>query len=147
MSGKTLNCIHLIGYVGQEPKVRWYDSETCSVRFSLATDADTHLTDEALERMGKVTDWHRVICYRALAEEVGAKLMVGDLVEVYGRLTYNRFYLKDGRLVSHTFVIAREITLLHRAEQTKTSLTKEEIKERYGRFFEELEEGDEGLPF
>lgn len=147
MNGRTLNSIHLIGYVGREPNVRWYDAETCSARFSLATHADTHLNEEALECSGKVTDWHRVICYRALAEEVGAKLRVGDLVEVQGRLTYTRSYNRQGQFSTHTFIIAREITLLQRENATKKAPSQEQIKERYSRFFEELEEGDEGLPF
>ncbi|WP_298630853.1 single-stranded DNA-binding protein [uncultured Porphyromonas sp.] len=147
MEDRTVNAIRLVGDVGEEPNIRWYDPTTCAVRFSLATHAPTHLTEEALECSGEVTDWHRVICYRALAEEVGTKLLPGDLVEVLGRLTYTRTYNRQGQFTTHTFVIAKEITLLERKEVVARPATEKKIQTRYGHLFEELEKNPDGLPF
>lgn len=147
MDDQTVNAIRLVGYVGKEPNIRWYDPTTCAVRFSLATHAPTHLTEEALECSGEVTDWHRIICYRALAEEVGTKLLPGDLVEVSGRLTYTHSYNKQGQFTTHTFIIAKEITFLKRKEVATTTPTEKKVQERYGHLFEELEKNPDGLPF
>lgn len=145
---ETVNSVRLLGYVGKTPMARWYDPTTCITRLSVATHADSFVSGDGVECMGRVTDWHRVICFRQLAEEVAGSLMQGDLVEVIGRLTYTRTYNRDGKSAVHTFIIADRVHKIDKEVPEAASLPDDtDLVERYGRYFEELDKDESGLPF
>ena len=146
---KTVNLVRLVGYLGAEPQVQWYDTDSCMVRLSIATHSPSYLSDEGRECQGEVTDWHRVVCYQHEVVERSKELSTGDLVAVEGRLTYVKRYRQKGQVTLHTFVVARQIELLEKPSKKPTEQPKEEPGrlDRYGRYFETLEEDKDGLPF
>lgn len=147
---KTENLVRLAGYLGAEPFVRWYDEDSCMVRLSVATHSPSYLNDEGRECSGEVTDWHRVVCFVKEAVEVAKELNTGDLIAVEGRLTYAKRYGQKGQVTLHTFVLAREIKLLEKKYEKPIDEPADEDSarlNRYGRYFDILEEDKDGLPF
>lgn len=146
---KTQNLVRLIGYLGGEPQVQWYDADNCVVRLSIATHAPSYLSDEERVCDGEVTDWHRVVCYQREVVELSKELNTGDLVAIEGRLTYAKRYGQKGQVTLHTFVVARQLELLEKRQEKPVELPKEERGrlDRYGRYFETLDEDKDGLPF
>ncbi|MBR8713880.1 single-stranded DNA-binding protein [Porphyromonas levii] len=146
---KTENVVRLVGYLGTEPQVQWYDADSCMVRLSVATHAPSHLSEEGRECSGEVTDWHRVVCYQKDVVARSKELNTGDLVAIEGRLTYAKRYGQKGQVTLHTFVVARQIELVEKQHEEPTKQPQEERArlDRYGRYFETLQEDKDGLPF
>lgn len=147
---KTENLVRLVGYLGAEPRVHWYDTDSCMVRLSIATHAPSYLDGEGRECSGAITDWHRVVCYQREIVELSKTLGTGDLVSVEGRLTYARRYGQKGQVTLHTFVVARQIELLEKKVEKHPEQAQNEAPDRlnqYKRYFEILEEDKDGLPF
>lgn len=146
---KTENIVRLVGYLGADPKVQWYDTESSVVRFSIATHSPSYLSAEGRECNGEVTDWHRVVSFRREAVDFSKMVSTGDLLAVDGRLTYVRRYSPQGQVTIHTFVVARHIELLEKKPEPKVEVPQEEPGrlDRYGRYFDALGEDKDGLPF
>ncbi|EDQ7230740.1 single-stranded DNA-binding protein [Salmonella enterica subsp. enterica] len=89
MAQRGLNKVSLIGYVGQEPEIRYTADKQPVAVFSVATgdtwkDKDTGETKER-------TQWHRIVVYNKLAEIAGEYLQKGTLVYVEGRLQVRKW--------------------------------------------------------
>ena len=78
-----VNKVILIGHLGGDPEVRTVESGIKVARFSLAT-TETY-KDKNGERKDQ-TEWHRVICWRGLAETAERYLTKGKQIYVEGRL-------------------------------------------------------------
>ncbi|EMP3055698.1 single-stranded DNA-binding protein [Salmonella enterica] len=76
MAQRGLNKVCLIGYVGQDPEVR-YTAETWK-------DKETGETKER-------TQWHRIVVYNKLAEIAAEYLKKGTLVYLEGRLQIRKW--------------------------------------------------------
>jgi len=66
------------------------------------------------------TEWHRVVCFGALAKFVGDYLAKGSLVYLEGRLNTRRYADREGTEHSVAEVIARELRLLDRRQNGET---------------------------
>ena len=104
----SVNWLHLVGRLGQDPEMRYTPEGHAVTRFSLATDRPTPTGAES------ETDWHQVICWRKLAEFAGQYLAKGRLVAVTGHLTYRAWEGRDGQKRRTAEVVATEIVPLDR---------------------------------
>ena len=91
---KTLNnTVRLIGNLGFDPEVREIAKGRKVARFSVATNESyTNTTGE------KVTDtqWHTVVAWGRIADQVEMMLSKGSPVMVEGRLVHRTYAGKDG---------------------------------------------------
>lgn len=83
MSG-SLNKVMLIGNLGEDVKIHYFDNKSCIARFSLATN-ETYTVKESNERVTQ-TEWHRVVTRNKLAELCEKYLSKGDSVFVEGKI-------------------------------------------------------------
>lgn len=83
MSG-TLNKVMLIGHLGDEVKMHYFEGGNCIGRFPLATN-ETYTNRQTGERVTN-TDWHNVVVRNKAAEICEKYLSKGDKVYVEGRL-------------------------------------------------------------
>jgi len=86
----------LIGNVGQDPKVTYFESDQAVAQVSLATTErgytlqnGTHVPDH--------TDWHNLVFYRNLAKTVEKYVHKGDKLYIEGRIRYRSYDDKAGR--------------------------------------------------
>lgn|GEM_PF-124000 len=83
MSG-TLNKVMLIGHLGDEVKLHYFESGNCVGRFPLATN-ETYTNKKTNERVTN-TEWHNIVVYDKGAEICEKYLSKGDMVYIEGRI-------------------------------------------------------------
>lgn len=89
MAQRGLNKLCLIGYLGQDPEVRYTSDKQPITVFSIATTETwrNRETGEVRER----TQWHRIVVYNKLAEIAAEYLKKGNQVYIEGRLRTRRW--------------------------------------------------------
>ena len=80
----------LIGNVGTEPEVRYFEVDSCVARVRLATTEKGYVLQNGT-RVPDRTDWHNLVFYKKLAKIVERYVHKGDKLYVEGRIRY-RFY-------------------------------------------------------
>lgn len=146
----TYNRVKLVGHVGAMPFVKYTSPTTCIARLSLATNREGYTDDEGRQIVGQVTEWHSVICYNAVAQEVETEVRTGTAIEVEGCLTYEEICLASGERVKSARVEAERIQILSQStEEEQVETSKEKPTNPYGKYLDTLsrdaESGD--LPF
>lgn len=93
-----MNKIMLIGNVGKDPDVRYYDADQAVAQLSLATTERGYMLPNGTKVPDR-TDWHNVIFYRGLAKIVEKYVHKGDKIYVEGKVRYRTY--DDQRGVRH----------------------------------------------
>lgn len=93
-----MNKIMLIGNVGKDPDVRYYDADQAVAQLSLATTERGYTLPNGTKVPDR-TDWHNVIFYRGLAKIVEKYVHKGDKIYVEGKVRYRTY--DDQRGVRH----------------------------------------------
>ncbi len=106
-----MNKVMLIGYVGREPEVRYYDADQAMALVSLATTERGYRLPNGTE-VPEHTDWHTVLLYRGLAKVVERYVHTGDRIYIEGRLRYRTYDDPQGRRREVTEILADNIELL-----------------------------------
>lgn len=88
----SLNKVTLIGHVGRDPEVRYFENGDCLARISLAT---TELFRRKEGERQEHTEWHRITFFGRLAETVERYVRKGDQLYVEGALRHNTYQDKD----------------------------------------------------
>ncbi len=83
MSG-TLNKVMLIGHLGDDVKMHYFDDKNCVGRFPLATN-ETYTSKQTNERISN-TEWHNIVVRNKAAEICEKYLSKGDRIYVEGRI-------------------------------------------------------------
>lgn len=83
MSG-TLNKVMLIGHLGDEVKMHYFEGGDCVGRFPLATN-ETYTSKKTNERISN-TEWHNIVVRNKGAEICEKYLSKGDMVYIEGRI-------------------------------------------------------------
>ena len=85
-----MNKVMLIGYVGKEPDVRYYDRDQAVATFSLATTERGYTLQNGTQVPDR-TEWHNVVLYRGLAKIAEKYVHKGDKLFIEGKIR-NRSY-------------------------------------------------------
>ncbi len=109
MSG-TLNKVMLIGHLGDEVKMHYFEGGNCIGRFPLATN-ESYTNKQTGEKVTN-TDWHNVVVRNKAAEICEKYLSKGDKIYVEGRLKNRQWQGEDGVTRYTTEVHVQEFTFL-----------------------------------
>jgi single-strand DNA-binding protein len=109
MSG-TLNKVMLIGYLGDEVKMHYFDGGNCIGRFSLATN-EVYINKTTNEKITS-TEWHNVVVRNKAAELCEKSLSKGDKIYLEGRIKSRQWQAEDGTTKHTTEIQAVEFTFL-----------------------------------
>lgn len=109
MSG-TLNKVMLIGHLGDEVKMHYFEGGNCIGRFPLATN-EVYTNKQTGERITN-TDWHNIVLRNKAAEICEKYLTKGDKVYVEGRLKTRQWQGEDGIIRYATEVHVQDFTFL-----------------------------------
>jgi single-strand DNA-binding protein len=85
-----MNKVMLIGNVGKDPDVRYYEADQAVAQVSLATTEQGYTLTNGT-KVPEHTDWHNLVFYKKLAKIVERYVHKGDKLYVEGRIRY-RFY-------------------------------------------------------
>lgn len=106
-----MNKAMLIGNVGKEPDVRYYDQDQAVAQIALATTERGYTLPNGTKVPDR-TDWHNVIFYRGLAKIVEKYVHKGDKLYVEGRIRYRSYDDKRGVRRYVTEIYADNMELL-----------------------------------
>lgn len=109
MSG-TLNKVMLIGNLGDEVKMHYFENGDCIGRFPIAT-SETYTSKKTGERTTN-TEWHNIVVRNKAAEICEKYLGKGDKVYIEGRLRTRQWQGDDGNTRYSTEIQAQDFTFL-----------------------------------
>jgi single-strand DNA-binding protein len=109
MSG-TLNKVMLIGHLGDEVKMHYFEGGGCVGRFPLATN-ETYTNKQTNERVTN-TEWHNIVLRNKAAEICEKYLSKGDKVYIEGRLKTRKWQDDSGNDRYSTEVQGTDFTFL-----------------------------------
>ena len=118
MSG-SLNKVMLIGHLGDDIKMHYFDGGGCVGRFSLATN-ETY-TDKSSGEKVTNTDWHNILVHNKAAEICQKYLSKGDKVYLEGRLKTRKWTAENGQDRYTTEVNVDEFTFLNTSKVKEVS--------------------------
>lgn len=80
----------LIGNVGKDPEIKYYDTDQAVATFTLATTERGYTLPNGTQVPVR-TDWHNIVLWRGLAKIAERYIHKGDKIYVEGRIR-NRAY-------------------------------------------------------
>ena len=89
----SVNKAILVGYVGNDPEVRYIDSGTPKCTFRMATSEV--YKNRSGERVTS-TEWHNIVLWRGLAEIAEKYVKKGTQIYIEGRIRTRSYDDKDG---------------------------------------------------
>lgn len=102
----------LIGNVGKDPDVRYYDADQAVAQFPLAT-TERGYTLQNGTKVPDHTDWHNLIVWRGLAKVVEKHVHKGDKLYVEGRIRYRSYDDPKGQRRYVTEILVENMELLN----------------------------------
>lgn len=125
----TLNKVMLIGHLGDEIKMHYFDGGNCIGRFQLATN-EVYVNKTTNEKITS-TEWHNLVVRNKAAEICEKHLSKGDKIYVEGRIKSRQWQTEDGTLKHTTEIQVTEFTFLStkkEAENNKQIHASESVK-------------------
>lgn len=104
-----INKAILIGNLGADPEVRYSQSGDAVTTFRIATTEVWKKPDGSKDEM---TEWHRIVTFKRLAEICGEYLAKGSRIYIEGRIQTRKWQDKDGNDRWTTEIVARDMKML-----------------------------------
>ena len=132
----SVNRVTLIGNLGADPETRYMPNGDAVANIRLATTESWK--DKASGEKREITEWHRVVFYRKLAEIAGQYLKKGSSVYIEGRIRTRKWQDKEGQERYTTEIEATEMQMLggrqgsseHSAGSSESSSNPERSQQR-----------------
>ena len=118
MSG-TLNKVMLIGHLGDEVKMHYFEGGGCIGRFPLATN-ETYTSKQTNERITN-TEWHNIVVRNKGAEICEKYLSKGDKVYIEGRLKTRKWQDDKGADRYSTEIHCTDFTFLSTKKENENN--------------------------
>jgi single-strand DNA-binding protein len=115
----TLNKVMLIGHLGEDVKMHYFDGGNCIGRFSLATN-EVYINKTTGEKITS-TEWHNVVVRNKAAELCEKYLTKGDKIYVEGRIKSRQWQAEDGTTKSITEIQAIDFTFLTTKKESEAN--------------------------
>jgi len=109
----SINKVILVGNVGKDPVVRYFDKGVAKATFPLAT-SETY-TNQQGETITS-TEWHNIVLWRALAEVAEKTIKKGSQVYIVGKIKTRSYVDKDGVNKYITEILADTLLLLEKKQ-------------------------------
>lgn len=124
-----MNKVMLIGNVGKEPEVRYYDQDMAVAQVILATTERGYTLKNGTQ-VPDHTDWHTILLYRGLAKIVERYVHKGDKLYIEGKIRYRSYDDNRGMRKNVTEILAENMELLtpKSAQQSPATTSQESAK-------------------
>ena len=106
-----MNKVLLIGNVGKEPDVRYYEQDQAVASFPLATTERGYTLQNGTQVPDR-TDWHNIVLYRGLATVAEKYIHKGDKLYIEGRIRYRSYDDQKGMRRYVTEILAENMEML-----------------------------------
>lgn len=95
MTSRGINKVILIGYLGQNPDMRYIPNGNAVANITLATSENWR--DKNTGEIKEKTEWHRIVLFGKLAEIAGEYLRKGSQVYIEGSLQTRKWQDQNGQ--------------------------------------------------
>jgi len=109
----SINKVILVGNVGKDPVIRYFDKGVAKATFPLAT-SETY-TNQQGETITS-TEWHNIVLWRALAEVAEKTIKKGSQVYIVGKIKTRSYVDKDGINKYITEILADTLLTLEKKQ-------------------------------
>ncbi len=116
----------LIGHLGDEVKMHYFDGGGCIGRFPIATNES--YTNKTTGEKVTNTDWHNIVVRNKAAEICEKYLSKGDKVYVEGRLKTRQWQGEDGNTRYSTEVQVHDFTFLSTKKESQAQASPQPAK-------------------
>lgn len=106
----SLNKVILVGRLGANPEIRYFSNGDAVCHFSIATSSKWR--DKETGALREITEWHRIVLYRHLAETAAEFLKKGSFVCIEGRLRSRQWTDREGNPRYTNEIEARRMQML-----------------------------------
>jgi single-strand DNA-binding protein len=109
----SINKVILVGNVGKDPVIRYFEKGVVKATFPLAT-SETY-TNQQGETITS-TEWHNIVLWRALAEVSEKTVKKGSQVYIVGKIKTRSYVDKDGNNKYITEILADTLIVLEKKQ-------------------------------
>ncbi len=81
----SVNKVILIGNVGKDPDVKYFDNGNAVANFTLATTERGYSTSSGVQVPDR-TEWHNIVCWRGLAKIAEQYVRKGTMLYIEGKI-------------------------------------------------------------
>lgn len=106
-----MNKVMLIGNLGKDPVVRYYEADQAVAQFPLATTERGYTLPNGTQVPDR-TDWHNIVMWKNLAKIAERYLHKGDKVYIEGKIRYRSYDDRKGQRQFVTEIYADNMELL-----------------------------------
>lgn len=106
----SVNKVILIGNVGKDPEVRYFDNGASVVNFTLATTERGYTAANGTQIPDR-TEWHNIVCWRGLAKVAEQYVKKGSQIYIEGKIRSRSYDDQNGikRYVTEIYVDNMEL--------------------------------------
>lgn len=140
-----MNKVMLIGNVGKDPDIHYYDADQAVAQVSLAT-TERGYTLQNGTKVPDHTDWHNLVFYRGLAKVVEKYVHKGEKLYIEGRIRYRNYNDQQGRHHNITEIIVDNMEMLSGTASSSQDQAKHD-ESSHSSESELKKDHQEGLPF
>ncbi len=109
----SINKVILVGNVGKDPVIRYFDKGVAKVTFPLATsESYTNQQGETIT----TTEWHNIVLWRAMAEVAEKTVKKGSQLYIVGKIKTRSYVDKDGNNKYITEILADTFLVLEKKQ-------------------------------
>lgn len=109
----SINKVILVGNVGKDPVIRYFDKGVAKATFPLATsESYTNQQGETIT----TTEWHNIVVWRSMAEVVEKTVKKGSQLYVVGKIKTRSYVDKDGNNKYITEILADTFLVLEKKQ-------------------------------
>ena len=101
----------ILGNVGKDPDVKYYDADQAVAVFPLATTERGYTLPNGTQVPDR-TDWHNIVLYRGLAKVAEKYVHKGDKLYIEGRIKYRSYDDQKGQKRYVTEIYGENMELL-----------------------------------
>lgn len=126
----TVNKVILVGHLGDNLKMHYFDGGNCIGRFPLATN-ETYINKSTGEKINS-TEWHNLVVRNKAAEICEKYLSKGDKIYVEGRIKSRQWQDDSGSQKYTTEIQVTEFTFLtlkNESDESRSHINKPKFDE------------------
>src|SRR5690554_6013081 len=109
----SVNKVILVGNVGKDPEMKYFDNDVAKASFSLATSERGYTTSSGTQ-VPERTEWHNIVCWRGLAQIAEKFVKKGTQLYIEGKIRSRSYDDQNGVKRYITEIVADNLELLGR---------------------------------
>lgn len=116
----SVNKVILLGNVGKDPDIRYFDQNKAVANFTLATTERAH-TGKDNQQIPERTEWHNIVVRGGLVQVVEKFVHKGSKLYIEGKIRSRQYVDRENQNRFVTEILVDELEILSRREPNNTT--------------------------